>query len=91
MPKEYHDAGVGGAKGWDARPGFYSEYLGAAATQAAVAETSADGGASPLVCLRLWALVHSIAKLILEGGVRPADYGLTSGEALTVRLLQSGQ
>lgn len=59
--------------------------------QAAVAATSPDGAASPLVCLRLWALVHGIAKLILEGSVRPADYGLTSGEALTSHLLRGGQ
>jgi AcrR family transcriptional regulator len=58
---------------------------------AAVAATSPDGVANPLVCLRRWALVHGIAKLILEGGVTPADYGLTSSEALTVRLLRSGQ
>ncbi len=59
--------------------------------QTAVAEISPDGTASPLVCLRLWALVHGIAKLILEGGVKPADFGLTSAEALTLRLLRSGQ
>ncbi len=59
--------------------------------QAAVATTSPDGVASPLVCLRLWALVHGIAKLILEGSVRPADYGLTSGEDLTAHLLRGGQ
>jgi AcrR family transcriptional regulator len=62
-----------------------------AVLQAAAAATSPDGAASPLVCLRLWALVHGIAKLILEGGVRPADYGLTSGEALAVRLLRGGR
>lgn len=59
--------------------------------QAAVAETSPDGAANPLVCLRLWALVHGIATLILEGCVKPAEYGLKGGEALTVRLLRSGQ
>jgi AcrR family transcriptional regulator len=62
-----------------------------AVLQAAVAATSPDGAASPLVCLRLWALVHGIAKLLLEGGVRPVDYGLTSSKALTVRLLRAGQ
>ncbi len=62
-----------------------------AVLQAAVAATSPDGAASPLVCLRLWALVHGIAKLLLEGGVKPADYGLTGSEALTVRLLRAGQ
>jgi AcrR family transcriptional regulator len=59
--------------------------------QAAAAEVSPDGKASPLVCLRLWALVHGIAKLILEGGLKPANYGLTSVEALTLRLLRSGR
>ena len=59
--------------------------------QAAVAATSPDGVANPFVCLRLWALVHGIATLILEGCVRPADYGLTSGEALTTHLLRGGQ
>jgi AcrR family transcriptional regulator len=62
-----------------------------AVLQAAAAATSPDGAASPLVCLRLWALVHGIAKLLLEGGVKPADYGLTSSEALTVCLLRIGQ
>ena len=62
-----------------------------AVLQAAVAATSPDGAASPLVCLRLWALVHGIAKLLLEGGVKPGDYGLTGSEALTVRLLRAGQ
>jgi AcrR family transcriptional regulator len=60
-----------------------------AVLQAAVAATSAAGAADPLVCLRLWGLVHGIAKLIIEGCVRPADYGLTSGEALAVRLLRA--
>jgi len=59
--------------------------------QAAVAATSPDGKANPYVCLRLWALVHGIAKLILEGCIRPGDYGLTSGEALTAHLLHGGQ
>ena len=63
-----------------------------AVLQAAVAKTSPAGGAADsLVCLRLWALVHGIAKLILEGCVRPADYGLTSVEALTAHLLRSGK
>jgi len=62
-----------------------------AVLQAAVAATSPNGAASPLVCLRLWALVHGIAKLLLEGGVKPGDYGLTGSEALTVRLLRAGQ
>jgi AcrR family transcriptional regulator len=58
--------------------------------QAAVAETSPDGTANPLTCLRSWALVHGIAKLILERGIRPSDYGLTSSEALATRLLSRG-
>ena len=53
--------------------------------QAAVAATSADGAADPFVCLRLWALVHGIATLILERCVKPADYGLRGGEALTAQ------
>ena len=59
--------------------------------QAAIAATSPDGAANPLVCLRLWALVHGIAKLILEGCVRPADYGVTSGDALISHLLRGGE
>jgi AcrR family transcriptional regulator len=59
--------------------------------QAAVAATSADGAVDPFVCLRLWALVHGIATLILERCVKPADYGLKDGEALTVKLLVGDQ
>ena len=59
--------------------------------QAAVAATSPDGSANPFVCLRLWALVHGIATLILEGCVKPADYALKGGEALAVHLLGGGQ
>jgi AcrR family transcriptional regulator len=55
--------------------------------QAAVAESSPDGAANPLACLRLWALVHGIAKLILEGAIKPSDYGMISSEALAERLL----
>jgi AcrR family transcriptional regulator len=58
--------------------------------QAAAAANSADRTANPLTCLRLWALVHGIAKLILEGGIKPSDYGLTGSEALAVCLLGSG-
>jgi AcrR family transcriptional regulator len=66
----------------EARAGAYG------VLQAVVAEASPDGAANPFICLRLWALVHGIAKLILEAGVKPTDYGLTSGEALTAKLLQ---
>jgi Tetracyclin repressor-like, C-terminal domain len=59
--------------------------------QEAVAASSADGVANPLVCLRLWALVHGIATLILEGCIKPEDYGLKAGEALSARLLGRGQ
>jgi AcrR family transcriptional regulator len=59
--------------------------------QAAVAKTSPDGVADPFVCLRLWALVHGIATLILDGGINPAKFGLGGGEALTARLLGDGQ
>jgi hypothetical protein len=62
-----------------------------AVLQAAVAATSADGVADPFVCLRLWALVHGIATLILERCVKSADYGLRGGEALTAQLLGGGQ
>ena len=58
--------------------------------EAAVAATSPDGVADPFVCLRLWALVHGIATLILDGAIKPAEYGL-GGEALTARLLSRGQ
>jgi AcrR family transcriptional regulator len=59
--------------------------------QAAVAKTSLTGVADPFVCLRLWALVHGIATLILDGGINPAEFGLGGGEALTARLLGDGQ
>jgi AcrR family transcriptional regulator len=53
------------------------------------ADASTPGGkASPTECLRLWALVHGIAKLVLEGCVKPADYGLSDGEALAAHLLR---
>ena len=55
--------------------------------QAAVADASADGTAPPLVCLRLWALVHGIAKLIVEDCIKPSHYGVSSSEALAERLL----
>lgn len=55
--------------------------------QDAVVESSSDGKASPLTCLRLWALVHGIAKLILESGIKPSDYGVSDNEALAVCLL----
>jgi AcrR family transcriptional regulator len=58
--------------------------------QTAVAETSADGKADRFVCLRLWALVHGIATLILDGGIKPSEYGLGSGEALAAHLLGGG-
>jgi hypothetical protein len=56
--------------------------------QAAVADASADGTAPPLVCLRLWALVHGIAKLIVEDCIKPSHYGVSSSEALAKRLLR---
>jgi AcrR family transcriptional regulator len=59
--------------------------------QAVVAKSSPDGVAHPFVCLRLWALVHGIATLILERCVKPADFGLKGGEALTAHLLRDGQ
>lgn len=59
--------------------------------KAVVAKSSPDGVAHPFICLRLWALVHGIATLILERCVKPADYGLKGGEALTAHLLRDGQ
>lgn len=53
----------------------------------AVAAESPKGTADPLTCLGLWALVHGIAKLILEGGIRPSEYGVKSSLALAVRVL----
>lgn len=58
--------------------------------EAAVADTSPEGIANPIVCLRLWALVHGIAKLIVEHCVKPSDYGLSSSEALATSLLRRG-
>jgi AcrR family transcriptional regulator len=58
--------------------------------QAAVAKTTPEGVADPFVCLRLWAQVHGIATLILDGGINPAEFGLGGGEALTARLLGGG-
>jgi AcrR family transcriptional regulator len=58
--------------------------------QVAVAKTSPDGVADPFVCLRLWALVHGIATLILHGGINPAEFGLGGSEALAARLLGRG-
>ena len=59
-----------------------------AVLQEAVAACSPHGKADAAECLRLWALVHGIAKLVLEGCVRPADFGLADGEALAANLLR---
>jgi AcrR family transcriptional regulator len=55
--------------------------------QQAADAASGAAKAGPEQCLRLWAMVHGIAKLILEGCVRPADFGLADGEALAAHLL----
>jgi hypothetical protein len=55
--------------------------------QQAADAASGAAKASPEQCLRLWAMVHGIAKLVLEGCVRPADFGLADGEALAAHLL----
>ena len=47
--------------------------------QQVVAAHSPGGKADPLTCLGLWALVHGIAKLILEGGIQPSEYGSRMG------------
>jgi AcrR family transcriptional regulator len=59
-----------------------------AVLQDAVAACSPTGKASANECLRLWAVVHGIAKLVLEGCVRPADFGMADGEALAEHLLR---
>jgi AcrR family transcriptional regulator len=59
--------------------------------EAAAADTSPEGSANPFVCLRLWALVHGIAKLIVEHCIKPSDYGFGSSEALATKLLRHGQ
>lgn len=59
-----------------------------AVLQGAAAACSPDGTANPTDCLRLWALVHGIAKLVLEGCLRPTDFGLTDSEALAEHLLR---
>jgi AcrR family transcriptional regulator len=65
--------------------------LAYAVLETAVADASPDRTANPLTCLRLWALVHGIAKLILEGGINPSDYGAAGSEALAARLLDLGR
>jgi AcrR family transcriptional regulator len=59
-----------------------------AVLQDAADASSLGGKASAAECLRLWALVHGIAKLVLEGCIRPGDYGLSDGEALAAHLLR---
>jgi AcrR family transcriptional regulator len=58
-----------------------------AVLQDAASACSPNGKTSAAECLRLWALVHGIAKLVLEGCIRPADLGLRDGEALAAHLL----
>lgn len=57
--------------------------------ESAVAACSPDGEVRPLLCLKLWALVHGIAKLMVEGAIKPSMYGLASSEALAERLLRN--
>jgi AcrR family transcriptional regulator len=59
-----------------------------AVLQEAVAACSPSGKASAAECVRLWALVHGIAKLVLEDCIKPADFGLRDGEALAAHLLR---
>ena len=56
----------------------------------AVAECAPGDKVTALTSLRLWALAHGVAKLILEGGVKPSDYGLKSPEKLAESLLDRG-
>jgi AcrR family transcriptional regulator len=64
-----------------ARQRAYGVLQQAADASSSVAKASAED------CLRLWAQVHGIAKLVLEGCVKPADFGLTDGEALAAHLI----
>jgi AcrR family transcriptional regulator len=59
--------------------------------QTAVAQCSPGDKVNPLTSLRLWALAHGVAKLILEAGVKPTDYGLKSTEKLVESLLDRGK
>jgi AcrR family transcriptional regulator len=58
--------------------------------EAAVTATAPAGVSVSLACLSLWARVHGLAKLILEGCISPADYGMSSAETLAASLLQDG-
>lgn len=55
---------------------------------AVIAAAPADA-AIPIICLSLWARVHGLAKLILEAGVNPADYGAVNAQALAALLFQT--
>ncbi|MGH6819124.1 MAG: TetR/AcrR family transcriptional regulator [Methylovirgula sp.] len=55
--------------------------------QDAVAAVAPAGAPLAIICLGLWARVHGLAKLILEAGVDPADYGAANAEALAAQLL----
>ena len=59
-----------------------------AVLQVAADANARSGKATAAECVRLWAVVHGIAKLILEDCIRPADFGLPDGEALAAHLLQ---
>ena len=44
-----------------------------------------------LASLRAWSIVHGLAKLILETGIKPSDYGAPDVETLAARLLARSQ
>jgi AcrR family transcriptional regulator len=44
-----------------------------------------------LASLRAWSIVHGLAKLILETGITPSEYGARDVEALATRLLARPQ
>lgn len=54
-----------------------------------VAAAAPAGAPIPLICLGLWARVHGLAKLILEAGVDPTDYGAVNAQALADLLFKN--
>jgi len=59
--------------------------------QGAADAASPRGKASPLECLRLWSVVHGIAKLVIEGCVAPGDYGVADAEKLAALMFSRGR
>lgn len=59
--------------------------------QQAIADVLAAAGKpaseAPIASLKAWSLVHGLAKLVLEAGVTPGDYGMGDIEALARAVL----